>query len=150
MIKVKHLKTGRLYDLLGKGKMKVNGEWVDSYTYGGIDKTTGEMGVFTRDKEDFESHFKEYIENEIWNDGLTTCPVLERSIYDPVVYLIDNSIYLSPVGQEKYFLNEVIRRGEFKWAYKSELIKYFKSKKLPKYISDNVEGYLTSLIYLYL
>lgn len=148
MIKVKHLKTGRTYDLLGKGKMKVNGEWVDSYTYGGIDKTTGEMGVFTRDKEDFESHFKEYLEDEIWNDGSTTQPVLERAICDPVVYLIGNNIHLNPVGQE-YFINGLIK-GEFKWAYKSELIKYFKSKKLPKYISDNVEGYLTSLIYLYL
>lgn len=46
MIKVKHLKTGRIYDLLGKGKMKVNGEWVDSYTYGGIDKTTGKYTYF--------------------------------------------------------------------------------------------------------
>lgn len=66
MIKVKHLKTGRLYDLLGKSKMKVNGEWVDSYTYGGIDKTTGEYTYFTRDKENFESHFKEYFEDGVY------------------------------------------------------------------------------------
>lgn len=89
MIKVKHLKTGRYYDLLGKGKMKVNGEWVDSYTYRGIDKTTGEYTYFTRDKENFENHFDFEYENEdsIWNDGLTCMPTIERAIYDPVVIL---------------------------------------------------------------
>lgn len=144
VIKVKHLKTGRIYDLLGKGKMKVNGEWVDSYTYGGIDKTTGKYTYFTIDKENFEIHFKEYFKDAVWNDGLTTQPMLERAIYDPVIYLIGNTLYLREVGQG-YFINNVIRGKPFKWVYKSELIEYFKSKKLPKYISDWVKDHLSDL-----
>lgn len=144
MIKVKHLKTGREYDLLGKGKMKVNGEWVDSYTYGGIDKTTGEYTYFTRDKENFENYFVLYDdEDSIWNDGLTCMPTIERTIYDPVVYLVGNYLYLRDIDHEYWIIEFIIKPGKpFKWAYSSDLIKNFKSKKLPKYISDWVQEHL--------
>lgn len=141
VIKVKHLKTGKLYDLLGKGKMKVNGEWVDSYTYGGIDKTTDKYTYFTRGKEDFESHFEfELCYDDIWNDGLTCQPVLERLIYDPIVYLVDGILLYKNIDPEWFGLFGLGK--PFKWAYKSELIKYFKSKKLPKDISDWVQEHL--------
>ena len=139
MIKIKHLKTGRLYDLLGKGKMKVNGEWVDSYTYGGIDKTTGVYTHFTRDKENFENHFEFYIdEDSIWNDGLTCMPTIERSMYDKVVYLVNGIFYKSI--NSGVFMSGI----PFKWAYSSDLVNYYNYnfKRLPKDISDWV---LTSL-----
>ena len=146
MIKIKHLKTGRIYDILGKGKMKVNGEWVDSYTYGGIDKTTGEYTYFTRDKENFENHFEYENEDNIWHDGLTCMPTIERTIYDPVVYLVGNYLYLRDIDHEYWIIEFIIKPGKpFKWAYSSDLIKNFKSKKLPKYISDWVQEHSSDL-----
>lgn len=61
-IKVKHIKTGNLYDIvIEEGKIKINGEWKSSITYMGKDKYTGKMCCFTREKEDFNNNF-EYIE----------------------------------------------------------------------------------------
>ena len=63
-IKVKHIKTGNLYDIvIEEGKMKINGEWKPSVTYMGKDKYTGKMCCFTREKEDFNNNF-EYINYE--------------------------------------------------------------------------------------
>lgn len=62
IIKVKHIKTGNLYNIVTKeGKMKMNGEWKPSITYIGKDKYTGKMCYFTRELEDFNNNF-EYIE----------------------------------------------------------------------------------------
>ena len=58
-IKVKHIKTGNLYDIVTKeGKMKINDEWKPSVTYIGKDKYTGKMCYFTRELEDFNNNFK--------------------------------------------------------------------------------------------
>ena len=60
-IKVKHIKTGNLYDVVTKeGKMKINDEWKPSVIYIGKDKYTGKMCYFTRELEDFNNNF-EYI-----------------------------------------------------------------------------------------
>ena len=58
-IKVKHIKTGNLYDIVTKeGKMKINDEWKPSVIYIGKDKYTGKMCYFTRELEDFNNNFK--------------------------------------------------------------------------------------------
>ena len=58
-IKVKHIKTGNLYDIVTKeGKMKINDEWKPSVIYIDKDKYTGKMCYFTRELEDFNNNFK--------------------------------------------------------------------------------------------
>ena len=60
-IKVKHIKTGNLYDVVTKeGKMKINDEQKPSVIYIGKDKYTDKMCYFTRELEDFNNNF-EYI-----------------------------------------------------------------------------------------
>ena len=133
MIKVKHLKTGRVYELISKGKMKVNGEWLESYIYGGKDKTTGEYTYFTRMKEDFENHFifMDSVEaDEIWHDGLICQPMPERSYYDPVVYLVNNILCIG---------NMFRMNRAYKWAYSSDLINWWNFKSMPKDISSWVD-----------
>lgn len=51
-------KTGKIYDFVGYGKVKVNGEWVESAVYEGFDNKNGGKTTFTRTKEDFDSKFK--------------------------------------------------------------------------------------------
>lgn len=59
--KVKHIKTGNLYNIVTKeGKMKMNGEWKPSVIYIGKDKYTGKACCFVRERKDFEDNF-EYI-----------------------------------------------------------------------------------------
>ena len=54
----KNIKYGTLETIVGVGKMKVNGEWVDSVTYKGECRFTGKMTMFTKSLVEFENDFE--------------------------------------------------------------------------------------------
>lgn len=57
---IKHEKTGAVETIVGKCKIKINGEWVDGVIYEGEDRHTGEPMVFVRELNDFNENFVEY------------------------------------------------------------------------------------------
>lgn len=57
---VKHEKTSAIETIVGKCKIKINGEWVDGVIYEGEDRHTGEPMVFVRELNDFNENFVEY------------------------------------------------------------------------------------------
>ena len=62
--KVKNIKTGTIHKIMHFGKMLVNGEWVRSVTYMGLDPVSGEKCYFTREMSTFKEHF-EFAEKEM-------------------------------------------------------------------------------------
>ena len=57
---IKHEKKGAVETIVGKCKIKINGEWVDGVIYEGEDRHTGEPMVFVRELNDFNENFVEY------------------------------------------------------------------------------------------
>jgi hypothetical protein len=52
-VKYRHIKTGNIYFAVGTGKVKIDGQWIDSMTY------RNEAGdLFTRTLLDFEYKFE--------------------------------------------------------------------------------------------
>lgn len=56
---IKHEKTGAVETIVGKCKIKINGEWVDGVIYEGMDRHTGEPMMFVRESNDFNENFVE-------------------------------------------------------------------------------------------
>lgn len=54
----RNIKYDMIETIVGYGIMKVNGEWIESVTYKGADRFSGELKMFTKSLVEFENEFE--------------------------------------------------------------------------------------------